>query len=73
MTANRIKRVSYAYILLAPFAAFCTAVAFRREKDRHQRARNRRIARQLFSAPVLLGETLIVEAHKLPSQPAEPS
>lgn len=68
IAANRIKWISYLYILLVPFAFICTKLAFRHEKNPAQRSRNREIFRTLFSAPVLLGETLIIKARKKEAQ-----
>ena len=61
---NRIKLVSYPYILLLPFVILRTLAAFRREKNPAQRQRNCEIARTLFTPSVLLGETLIIKAEK---------
>ena len=61
---NRIKLVSYPYIMLWPLVVLRTLLAFRREKDPAQRLRNAEIARTLFSPAVLLGETLIIQAEK---------
>lgn len=61
---NRIKAASYPYAILWPFAALCTCLSFRREKDPGQRLRNREIAAALLGPAVFFGETLIVAAEK---------
>jgi 2-polyprenyl-3-methyl-5-hydroxy-6-metoxy-1,4-benzoquinol methylase len=61
--SNRIKPVSWAYAPWIPLAYAVTARVFaREERDPGQRGRNREILRQMFSLPVLLGETMIVAA-----------
>ncbi len=63
ITMNRIKLVSWLYFLLAPFALLSTVLVFLREEKRpQQRKRNWQILKQLFSLPVLFGETMIVKA-----------
>lgn len=62
--ATHVKPVSYAYGVLAPFMYLYTRLAFRKEKDAAQRARNREIRRTLLSAPLLLGENLLIVARK---------
>jgi len=62
---NRIKTVSWLYAPLVPLAWLATLLVFRREEeDPDQRLRNRDILRQLFSIPVLFGETLILKARR---------
>jgi 2-polyprenyl-3-methyl-5-hydroxy-6-metoxy-1,4-benzoquinol methylase len=62
---NRIKLISWFYLPLLPFAYLMTAWVFHKE-TRHAsdtlRAQNREIRKQIFSRPVLFGETLIVKA-----------
>ena len=59
--ANRVKAVSWLYAPWAPLAYGVTALEFaREERDPGQRQRNREILRQMFSLPILLGETMIV-------------
>jgi SAM-dependent methyltransferase len=60
--ANRVKWISWPYGILAPLSYLATQTAFREEKNKEQRCRNREILRQIFSVPVLFGETLIVKA-----------
>ncbi|MBU8923455.1 MAG: methyltransferase domain-containing protein [Bacteroidales bacterium] len=65
IVTNRIKVASFPYMLLVPFAWLATKASYsKNEKDRGCRKTNREIFRQLFSGPVLLGETLIVSARK---------
>lgn len=60
---NRVKLISWLYILLVPLAYLVTVLAFmKEEKDAHVREQNREIVKQLFTIPVLFGETLIVKA-----------
>ncbi|HOJ60899.1 MAG TPA: methyltransferase domain-containing protein [bacterium] len=63
ITTNRIKPVSYLYIPCLPFSYLATRVVYRKhERDPDQKIRNQEILRQMFSTPVLFGETLIVKA-----------
>ena len=64
ITTNRVKLAAWPYVLLYPFAALATALAFAKEKDPRQRELNREIYRQSLSFPVAMGETLIVSARK---------
>ena len=60
---NRIKPVSWIYAIAVPFLYLVTLRTFlREEKDLAQRERNRELLGQLFSSPVLFGETLVVKA-----------
>ncbi len=60
---NRIKAISWVYALWAPLVYLATAWVFASEEhDPAQRLRNREILAELFSRPVLFGETLIVMA-----------
>jgi SAM-dependent methyltransferase len=63
-SATHIKPVSYAYGVLAPFIYLYTRMAFRKEKDMAQRARNVDIRRTLVSAPLLFGENLLIVARR---------
>jgi hypothetical protein len=56
--------VSYAYSILAPWIWLYTRLAFRKEKDPAQRARNSEIRRTLSSRALLLGENLLLTARK---------
>lgn len=71
LAANRIKAIAWLYALIIPVAYITTQTVFRREENvPAQRQRNRRILRQMFSLPVLFGETLIVKA-RLGCKPRE--
>lgn len=60
---NRVKLVSWLYAVLTPLAYLMTVLAFNKEeKDVRVREQNREIVKQLFTVPVLFGETLIVKA-----------
>lgn len=63
VTTNRVKGISWIYVPVVPLAWLASTWVFHtEEKDSAQRARNREIARQMFSRDVLFGETLIVLA-----------
>lgn len=61
---THVKPVSYAYAILAPWIWLYTRLAFRKERDPAQRARNREIRRTLSSRALLLGENLLLTARK---------
>lgn len=62
---NRIKGISYAYLPLAPVSYMTSLLTFRKEeKNPALRKRNAEVLGQMFSAPVLFGETLIVKAFR---------
>jgi SAM-dependent methyltransferase len=61
---THVKPVSYAYSILAPWIWLYTRLAFRKEKDPAQRARNREIRRTLSSPVLLFGENLMLTARK---------
>lgn len=70
--ATHSKPVSYAYGILAPVIHLYTRLAFRKEKDPAQRARNVEIRRTLLSGPLLFGENLLLVARKrLPQNSTE--
>jgi hypothetical protein len=55
--------ISWIYAPLVPVSYLVTkAVFIREETDREQRVVNEEILKQLFSAPVLFGEALVVMA-----------
>jgi SAM-dependent methyltransferase len=62
--ATHIKPVSYAYGVFAPWAWFYTRLAFRKEKDPAQRARNAAIAGAMTSSALLFGENVMIVARK---------
>jgi 2-polyprenyl-3-methyl-5-hydroxy-6-metoxy-1,4-benzoquinol methylase len=63
---NRVKAISWLYAGLTPLAYLVTVLAFRKEeKGRNVRVQNREIVKQMFTIPVLFGETLIVKATRI--------
>lgn len=63
VATNRVKLISWGYLLLWPISSLATRWVFRREeKDPDQRQRNTEIRRQMFSRAILFGETMIVKA-----------
>ena len=63
---NRVMLVSWLYAALAPLAYVMTALVFnKQEKVAHVREQNREILKQMFTVPVLFGETLIVKAMRI--------
>jgi len=63
ITTNRVKAVSWLYLVLWPLAWLATWWVFRREvEDPAQRRRDAAVHRQLHSLPVAFGEILIVKA-----------
>jgi len=62
---THIKPVSYLYAIYAPWIALYTRIAFRKEKDPRQRARNREILRALSSASLLFGENILLVARRV--------
>jgi SAM-dependent methyltransferase len=61
---THIKPVSYLYVWLALFVWMYTLIAFRKERDRAQRAANIEIRRALLSRSLLFGENLLIVARK---------
>ncbi len=62
---NRIKAISYLYIIFYPFLNLATRMVYSKEEsDRDQKTRNNEIKRAMFSRFVYLGETLIICARK---------
>ena len=60
---NRVKFISWIYGTLVPLSYLMTKWVFRKEEKRPQmRGQNSEIMRQIFSIPILFGETLIVKA-----------
>ena len=63
---NRVKAISWLYAGLVPLAYLVTVLALRKEeKGRNVREQNREIVSQMFTIPVLFGETLIVKATRI--------
>jgi len=66
LATNRIKPINWLYVFAVPFTRIITGLVYRKEeKDTKQRKRNREILKQLYTVPLLFGETLIVKAEKL--------
>ena len=61
------KPVSYLYGIFIPWMFLYTLIAFRKEKDRIQKKRNREILRTLYSSALLFGENLLLVARKVGS------
>jgi SAM-dependent methyltransferase len=63
---NRVKFISWLYAVLAPLAYVVTVLAFNKEeKVTRVREQNREIVNQMFTIPVLFGETVIVKATRI--------
>jgi 2-polyprenyl-3-methyl-5-hydroxy-6-metoxy-1,4-benzoquinol methylase len=62
---THIKPISYVYAIYAPWMWLYTRLAFRKEKDPSQRARNKEILETLLSPSVLFGECLMLIARKV--------
>jgi SAM-dependent methyltransferase len=65
VASTHIKHVSYLYAIFIPWMFLYTLIAFRKEKDRIQRKRNREILRTLYSRHLLFGENLVLLARKV--------
>jgi len=61
---THIKPISYLYAIYAPWMWLYTKVAFRKEKDKAQRERNKQILSALLSPSLLFGECLMLVARK---------
>lgn len=59
------KPVSYLYAIYAPWMWLYAIIAFRKEKDPAQRARNKEIRAALHSRSLLFGECLMLIARKI--------
>lgn len=65
IATNQIKPVSWLYMPLIPFLYAATFWVYQHEaKDKVQRKINRSILQEVFSKPVLFGETMIIKAKK---------
>lgn len=63
VTTNRVKTISWLYLIFVPFAYLATSFVYsKEEKDPAQRNVNKQIKKHLFSIPLLFGETMIVKA-----------
>jgi hypothetical protein len=61
-----VKFISWLYVVLVPLAYVVTVLVFNKEeKAARVREQNREIVRQMFTVPVLFGETLIVKAMRI--------
>jgi SAM-dependent methyltransferase len=65
VTHTHIKPISYLYAIYVPWMWLYTQVAFRKEKGRAQRERNKEIRASLLSPSFLFGECLLLVARKL--------
>jgi SAM-dependent methyltransferase len=63
--ATHVKAISYPYGILAPWMWLYARMAFRKEKDAAQRARNRDILRTLYSRALLFGENLMILSRRV--------
>lgn len=64
-STNRIKVVSWFYLPLVPLVYLFTSLAYRRAARRDgTKALNKAVKKNMFSAALLFGETLIVKATK---------
>jgi 2-polyprenyl-3-methyl-5-hydroxy-6-metoxy-1,4-benzoquinol methylase len=62
---THIKPISYFYAIYAPWMWLYTSLAFRKEKDPAQRARNKEILATLLSPSLLFGECLMLIAKRV--------
>jgi len=61
---THVKPVSYIYGIFAPWMWLYTRIAFRKEHNTNQRARNREIARAQSSHALLFGENILIVAKR---------
>ena len=62
---THIKPISYLYAIYAPWMWLYTRVAFRKEKDKAQRERNKQVFSALLSPSLLFGECLMLVARRI--------
>jgi SAM-dependent methyltransferase len=67
VASTHVKPVSYLYGIFIPWMFLYTLIAFRKEKDRVQKKRNREVLRTLFTSSLLFGENLLLVAQKVNS------
>lgn len=66
VTTNRIKPISWVYVIFIPFSYLATTFVYNKEeKDAGQRIINKAIKKHLFSKALLFGETMILKAEKV--------
>ena len=66
ISTNRSKWIFYLYLPIVPICYLMTLLVFRQEvKSASEKTQNREVLRQMFSAPVLFGETLLLRAQKV--------
>jgi len=69
VTTNRIKLISWIYLLAWPLSYITSYFAFRKDdKEGAKRALNAEVVRQMHSLSLYLGETMIIEARKFEPQ-----
>jgi 2-polyprenyl-3-methyl-5-hydroxy-6-metoxy-1,4-benzoquinol methylase len=61
---THIKPISCLYAVFYPWIAVYTMMAFRKEKDAAQRARNKEISRTLLAPSLLFGENVMIVAQR---------
>lgn len=65
VTTNRVKGISWLYMIFAPFSWLATKFVFgKEEKDPQQKEVNKEIVSDLFGKSLLFGETMILSARK---------
>ena len=65
VTTNRIKLISWIYLLAWPFSYITSLLAFRKDdKEGAKRSLNHEVIRLMHSLSLYLGETMIIEAKK---------
>ncbi|GCC52397.1 SAM-dependent methyltransferase [Chryseotalea sanaruensis] len=66
VTTNRIKWISWTYLIFVPFTYLATTFVYNKEeKNSQQRIVNKQIKRHLFSKALLFGETMIIKAERI--------
>jgi SAM-dependent methyltransferase len=70
---THMKPISFLYGIYAPWTWLYTRLAFRKEKDGAQRARNREILQSLASPALLFGENILLIARKPPNRTLAPN
>ncbi|MGC1686263.1 MAG: methyltransferase domain-containing protein [Candidatus Acidiferrales bacterium] len=68
---THVRPVSYAYAFLAPWMWLYTLIAFRKERNAGQRARNQEIRRAQASSALLFGENIMVVSRRKQSELGE--